>query len=255
MDSTDKPGHKIENRSDWIKIHHETEKDYWWFELKRDLVIKSILSLIEVGSTVLEVGSGGGKLSAELKREGYDIISTDIEPASARFTKNAGIDKVFISDCGEGIPLSDNTIDLILMTDVLEHIENDSYVISECVRILKNKGFLLLTVPAYPSLYSSWDKWNRHYRRYNKVMILKLAHEHNLAVIKITHWNILGVPFAVLRKFQDIFNPERDYKGFPRVPKVIDLFLRRVVSIENKVIQKKSIPVGLSIVAVLQKKV
>ncbi|MCX8065846.1 MAG: class I SAM-dependent methyltransferase [Candidatus Hydrogenedentes bacterium] len=244
-----------EDRSDWIKIHHETEKDYWWFTLKRDLVIMLISSMVEKGSTVLEIGSGGGMLSAELSKIGYNIISTDVEPASAKYTKEMRVEKVFISDCGKGIPLLEKTIDLIFMTDVLEHIEDDDYTISECVRVLKNGGYLLITVPAYPCLYSSWDRWNNHYRRYNKKMILSFAQTHNLSVLKLSHWNTLGIPFAITRKFLDIFAPNRNYEGFPHTPKFIDSTLRYLMSIENRIIKKYSIPAGLSIVCILQKKV
>lgn len=243
-----------EERPQWIKIHYDTEKHYWWFALKRSLIINSITKLTSKNSTILEIGSGGGLLSAELTKLGFDIISTDIEPASGNYTKEMGVKKVFISNCGEAIPLRDASIDIIFMTDVLEHIKDDYKTISECVRLLKPGGYILITVPAYQCLYSSWDKWNRHYRRYDKKRILTLAQDHNLSITKITYWNIPGIPFAMFRKFVDIFNPNRTYQGFPTVPKTLDKILRFLISIENNLIQKTSLPLGLSLVCILQKK-
>ncbi len=247
------PTPRREERPHWIKIHYETEKDYWWFALKRQLIINFITSLVPQGSTILEIGSGGGLLSAELQKIGFKIISTDVEPSSARYTREMGISRVFISDCGEGIPLQDASVDLIFMTDVLEHIEDDNRVLSECFRVLKSGGYILITVPAYQCLYSSWDRWNHHYRRYNKKAICSLAQRNNLSIIKITFWNIPGVPFAILRKFLDIFNPNRSYEGFPRVPKILDKVLRLIISVENYLIRKVSLPFGLSLICILRK--
>lgn len=242
-----------EEHPNWIKIHYETEKNYWWFVLKRQLIINFITSLTPLGAPILEIGSGGGLLSAELHKTGYDIISTDIEPTSAKYTMQMGIRKVFISDCGDSIPLRDASVNLIFMTDVLEHIKDDDKTISECVRILKPQGYILITVPAYQCLFSSWDRWNRHYRRYNKKKIYNLAQKHNLTIVKMTYWNIPGIPFALWRKIIDIFNPNRTYEGFPTTPKLIDKLLRLLISMENNLVRITSLPFGLSLVCILQK--
>lgn len=62
--------------------------------------------------------------------------------------------------------LDDQSMDCIIMMDVLEHIENDREFL-EIVRLkLKTDGLLLITVPAFNALYSSHDKFLKHFRRY-----------------------------------------------------------------------------------------
>jgi hypothetical protein len=42
-------------KNTWITIHHETEKDYWWFTSKRNLIIQLIQSCAPTSSTLLEM--------------------------------------------------------------------------------------------------------------------------------------------------------------------------------------------------------
>ncbi|MCA1902766.1 MAG: class I SAM-dependent methyltransferase [Candidatus Hydrogenedens sp.] len=251
------PTNRISNEdiesNQWISIHHETEKDYWWFILKRELILHLANKVLPPPGTVLEVGCGGGKLSYELQQSGYQVVSTDFEPSAVKFTKELGILKTFVSHSGEGIPLQDESIDMIIMTDVLEHIYNHQLAIIECKRVLRNKGFLIMTVPAFPCLFSSWDRWNHHFRRYTKKQLKTLAHQAHFHIKKLSFWNIPGIPFAVLRKIIDVFNPLQTYQGFPPVPRMVEVPLKVLVSLENKWIQKCSLPIGLSLVCIFQK--
>ena len=56
--------------------------------------------------------------------------------------------------------------DLVLMLDVLEHIEDDRQALASAYSTLKPGGHLLVTVPALPWLWSRHDEANAHYRRY-----------------------------------------------------------------------------------------
>ncbi len=242
-----------EMRNEWITIHHETEKNYWWFILKRQLIISFVQSLINKGDVILEIGCGGGQLSCELQQSGYEVISTDYEPSAVQYTHDKGIPYCFVSNCGEGIPIQDESVHLIIMTDVLEHIQNHTLTMKECHRILKTGGYVLITVPAYPCLFSSWDRWNKHFRRYTKKQLQELAKDSQLIIKKLTHWNIPGLPFALLRKIIDYFNPTRSYEGFPPVPSLIELPLKWFVSVENNWVRKHYLPMGLSIICIFQK--
>lgn len=243
-----------EKNNKWITIHHETEKNYWWFILKRNLITYFIQSLIKKSASILEIGCGGGRLSLELQQLGYKLISTDFEPSAVHYTKESGISHSFVSNSGEGVPIKDETIDLIVMTDVLEHIKDHTLTIQECGRVLKKGGYIVITVPAYPCLFSSWDHWNKHYRRYTKKQLIHLAEISHLKIKKLTFWNIPGIPFAILRKINDFFNPSQNYEGFPPVPTFIEIPLKWFVSVENKWVRRFSLPIGLSLICIFEKR-
>jgi cyclopropane fatty-acyl-phospholipid synthase-like methyltransferase len=83
----------------------------------------------------------------------------------------------FCSDISE-IRLSDNdarrTFDVILLLDVIEHVENDVDFLASLQSIagFGTETLVVVTVPAYASLYCSHDKWLGHYRRYTEKLLI-----------------------------------------------------------------------------------
>lgn len=67
-----------------------------------------------------------------------------------------------------------DTFDLITALDVVEHIENDAAAVAEMVRMLRPGGRLLMTVPAFMSLWDHHDEINHHFRRYTAAQFAAL---------------------------------------------------------------------------------
>ena len=66
----------------------------------------------------------------------------------------------------ERMPFSDDSFDLVLALDVIEHVADDLQALKELFRTLRGGGSLLVTVPALRILWSAHDVANGHYRRY-----------------------------------------------------------------------------------------
>jgi SAM-dependent methyltransferase len=98
---------------------------------------------------ILEVGSFPGHFTVILKKLGYEIQGVDIKPERAEklWEKyNLLIHNVNIET--DSIPIPTNTFDLILFTEVIEHLRlNPLSVLQELHRMLKPNGLLLLTTP------------------------------------------------------------------------------------------------------------
>ena len=97
--------------------------------------IKKYLPRTENG-ILLDVGCGGGEYQDLAEKKGYKYIGVDIDPMSIGMRADI---------CN--LPFDDDTMDVVLCVDVLEHIKNDHKAISELHRVLKNGGLLLLHVP------------------------------------------------------------------------------------------------------------
>ena len=62
----------------------------------------------------------------------------------------------------DNIPVKDNTFDIIVMTEVMEHLERPTPVIKECYRVLKNSGKLIATMPFMYALHADpcdFQRW------------------------------------------------------------------------------------------------
>lgn len=79
--------------------------------------------------------------------------------------------------------------DYILMMDVIEHIEDDiEYLKLLNKRFMKEDTIILITVPAFMSLYSLHDKELKHFRRYNHKQLKKLITNCGLKEMKWTYF-------------------------------------------------------------------
>jgi 2-polyprenyl-3-methyl-5-hydroxy-6-metoxy-1,4-benzoquinol methylase len=127
---------------------------------------------INLESNVLDIGCGGGDLLKKLKNSGYkNIYGFDI----GNYVKFADIaDLIKIGDLNfEKIPFAENNFELITALNMLEHLENPLHFERECARLLKPKGFLILSIPNGQNLWSrmsyfasnnitAYDAYNNH---------------------------------------------------------------------------------------------
>jgi len=123
------------------------------FNYRRALRFDRIMSLIDGCSEersarrILDVGCGTGAYSIFLQHKGYDVVGVDIDEEKINTGKkfSKGIDLRLGSVLA--LPFNNSEFDLVLMTEVLEHIKEPQRAISEINRVLKSKGILVLSVP------------------------------------------------------------------------------------------------------------
>jgi len=98
---------------------------------------------------IIDAGAGSGGLSVSLAMAGYSVTSIDIADTQlSKFkdiSRKLGIRQI-VSEL-EAIPLADNIADIVVCSEVLEHIERPQNVLLEFARITKPEGFLIISVP------------------------------------------------------------------------------------------------------------
>ena len=141
--------------------------------------IKSIMSLIPRSINNLQfadIGAGDmyftKKLSNLTKKK---IFAVDINYKNIRKYKNI----IILNSISN---IHNNSVDILFLLDVLEHIENEKNFLQRISKILKKDGILILTVPAYNFLFSPHDVFLKHYRRYNLKRLFKLMNTINLEI-------------------------------------------------------------------------
>ena len=118
--------------------YHLLEKNHWWFVSRRDIIF-TLLEQLKVGKEkkILDIGCSGGILIESLRDQGYiNIHGIDISEKAIDVCKTRGINTVLVSP-GEATNFSDNEFDVIIASDILEHIEDDNKALNEWYRILK----------------------------------------------------------------------------------------------------------------------
>jgi SAM-dependent methyltransferase len=89
------------------------------------------------------------------------------------------------------IPVDDNTFDMIMLTEVIEHLENPIDVIHECYRVLKTDGKIIVTIPFLNALHA--DPYD--FQRWTDV---KIENVFNKSGFKLININPMGGKAAVI---------------------------------------------------------
>lgn len=99
---------------------------------------------------ILEIGSGHGAFTQRLWNDGFDVSASDLFPEIFYFDKI----KCTKVDVTRHLPYSDNSFELIIAVEVMEHIHDHEIFFRECQRILKTGGRLIFSTPNILSLKS-----------------------------------------------------------------------------------------------------
>lgn len=164
-------------------------------------IIKRAISLNR-DLRILDVGCGDGFVINNLfdgirvkHIDGVDpnLSTRQIEELSSRAT-NISYHNTFDN-------IRDHRFNLILLLDVVEHVEDDNSFLCNIVKnYLDDDGYLMLTTPAYQFLFSSHDTFLGHYRRYTLKDLIGLLDSVGLKMIDSGYlfFSLIPLRFAFL---------------------------------------------------------
>jgi len=181
---------------------------------------------------VLDIGCGDGNLLKELHKRNFECIGIDI-------SKKA-IDFASFNLKNLGIPLYCKSIDdfnfsykfdIVILGEILEHIEQDIDFLIKTSNFLKENGTLLISVPYDKKLWNKTDEMVGHYRRYSKSEIFTKLHNSGYRVKRYIVW---GFP---LNRFLNSFLSESTLKLRKNkrlfLPRYILKFVKYLFLIDN----------------------
>ena len=176
-------------------------------------IVKEIMLRKGIPLKILDVGCATGYLGAELKKLGNIVYGIEISKEAAKIAKNF-LDYVICDNIETmQLPWNDEFFDIIIMSDVIEHLFNPRDVLIKLRRILKKDGIFLITFPniAHYSirlmlLRGKWIYKNYgildygHIRFFTKDSAIRLINSSGLKVKRIIPWILLPKPFNMFRK-------------------------------------------------------
>jgi hypothetical protein len=139
-------------------------EDHYWSRGRVE-VIADVLRRNQVPGEVLEIGCGRGHVVAALRDRGFDV--TGIEPAdvppldSVRGLVRTGVDTFSVD------PRALSGVGTVLLLDVIEHLKKPAEFVDRIRAHLPGVRRIVCTVPARTELFSNYDVFNGHQRRYD----------------------------------------------------------------------------------------
>jgi ubiquinone/menaquinone biosynthesis C-methylase UbiE len=191
------------------EVEAQVEQHHWWFTGRRKLFARIIQQLgIPTAAPTLDVGTSVGTNLRMLRDSGFsDVVGLDFSDEAARWCAEKGLGTVRKGDI-TAMPFEDESFSLVLATDIIEHVDDDRRALSEIRRVLKPGGHVLITVPAFPSLWGLHDEVSQHKRRYRAPTLLDLIRDAGLELERHYHFNyLLFAPIWATRQLMKRWKP------------------------------------------------
>jgi SAM-dependent methyltransferase len=175
------------------------EERHYWHLYRRTIILQALRrAAIRLGARVIELGCGVGTVATYLNENGYRVDYADVHPEALDRARQRARDRLGEAAEGRLFLRLDVTrqspppdYDAVLLLDVLEHLPDDLGVLRRVRQSLAAAGpeaCLLLTVPAFPRLWSRWDEVELHQRRYTRRRLRDLAETAGLRVERATYF-------------------------------------------------------------------
>ena len=212
-------------------------KTHWYYQSKKIPLFRFFKQLAKKQAkrlTVIDFGSGSGFFAYELLEafpESIDEVllidigysDEEIEASNTEKVKKLRFIPKGISDC------------VVIMMDVLEHIEDDYKILKEIREAIAKNGHYFITVPAFMSVWSSHDVYLGHYRRYTIPMLGNLLKKCNCVIENqyYIYGSIFPLVWAVRRmkrNEKNMSNPSAS--DMKPVPKILNFALKQYNSFE-----------------------
>lgn len=253
-------------QQDYYKEYYDLERKHWWFLAREKIISNYIQKLIDEKTIknqdlkILNVGCGPGRSSEYLSSFGT-VVSIEYDKECCKFAaEKTGLE--IIHGSITELPFEDNLFDLVCAFDVIEHVENDQLAVNELKRVTKKGALVLITVPAFNSIWSHHDVINHHFRRYKSQEVIQLFEKvADGKRIYVTYFNFFLFPFIYfIRKGSNLFNSGKnrsgsgsDFEAFK--PGILNSFFYNLMYFESRFINKRTrLPFGVSILYNWKKK-
>jgi len=205
------------------------------------------------GARILDAGCGSGRNMVELARYG-SVTGIELSETSVALARERGAGEVVAGSVLE-MPFPDQSFDLVVSLDVIEHLDDDLSALRELRRTVAPGGSLLVTVPAYQWLWSGHDEINHHHRRYTRRSLQRVAEQAGWQQARTTYFNSLLLPVAIVLRVLDRINTKTTESSLDLwiPPEPLNWVLERPLALEAALIKRGGrIPAGLSLLAVFR---
>lgn len=177
------------DRYDIDRYYERSHPIVRWIEQRRLETLRRFAAA-RPNDRILEVGVGGGHVLAKFpdhKRTGIDLSPTMLGRARRRL----GNDVELLQGSADQLPFEDNTFDVVLCTEVLEHVVDPNRVVRELMRVAKPGARVVVSIPNEAII----DRAKRMIRRLPivRTLLRTLASEGN-------EWHLHHLDRAALRQ-------------------------------------------------------
>lgn len=193
------------------EICFSIEDASFWFRHRNDC-IRAVINRFSIRGVILDIGGGNGYVSRMLKDMGLSPVLIEPSMSACANAKKRGLTDVVCSTL-ENLDPQKFKSDAVCLFDILEHIQDEDYFLGALRTLLRDEGKLLITVPAYPQLWSEADIIFGHIRRYSFNTLKSKLEKNGYKVIYSNYFfRFLFLPALLFRRLPYLFG-RKEAKG------------------------------------------
>jgi SAM-dependent methyltransferase len=216
-------GDTVFSKEQFNAIYPDGIAEHYWNHARNRIISNFLKKNNLTKGRILEIGCARGVVIAHLIAEGYSCFGVELGDADP-FADS----KSHVYTNQDAFTLSvelRQSVDMVMLLDVIEHMENPSDFLKKIKVSYVNVKHILLTVPARQELWTNYDEFNGHFRRYDLAGIHELS-SPDVGQVKAGYFNHLLYPaFWVVAKL--VKSRETTLKP----PTGIGIFIHRIVSL------------------------
>lgn len=253
-----------ENFAGWsdalTALHEEAAGDSHPIDLaSRHDALEQVKKIIPFDKAVImEIGCSSGFLLRDLVKSfpeaiimGADVVKEPLFRLAKDFP-GVPLIRFDLLRC----PLQDQSIDVLIMLNVLEHIEDDVGALRKAYNLLKPGGSLIIEVPAGPSLYDAYDKELCHFRRYSAAELQRKLTEAGFKIRRKSHLGFLLFPaFATIKLLKKWFASQKNEAVVREQASRTsgNALIKLAMKLESKYLSNVWLPFGIRVLTVATK--
>lgn len=235
----------------------DVQGQHWWW-LGRERLLKKLMDKYlpeqRKGFRIADVGSGFGANIPLLAKYG-NVYALETDDNCLEHIKQTQANAVVVKWASPDE--LDMRFNVMLLADVLEHIEDDEVAMQWIANHLLPGGVAFITVPAHMFLWSEMDDVVHHFRRYSRQRLLDIV-GNKLDVQMISFYNMILYPvkvfFVAITKGLRAFFPEKPKRSYNDIPnQLVNAVFKSVMYMEASLIEKINMPMGVSLAMVLRR--
>ena len=233
-----------------FELHARIEDEHWWFRARREIIDGLIdrYAPQAPGSRLLEVGCGtGGNLRYFAGK--YQVSGMELDATAATIARATTRCEILTKDICALTSDDAGHPDLIVLADVLEHIDDDRAALTAAVNLLSSGGVLIITVPADPRLWSAHDVALGHHRRYTFSSLAQLTDAQPVRRVFTSAFNTLLYP--VVRLVRAVNRDGGEASDLKQHSRLANALLYRIFVTELALLKRRAFTTGCSLISIL----
>jgi ubiquinone/menaquinone biosynthesis C-methylase UbiE len=150
----------------WSSENFDTWKTLYVSEYARGFHVMEVIRRYEPsfrieGARVLDVGCGDAGVIIAFAEAGARVSGIEVDPKSLERgrlrAEEHGVEAELLAGAAERLPFQDGSFDLVILDNVLEHVQDRARTLEEIRRVLRPGGLLYMVTPKPFSAYSLWN--------------------------------------------------------------------------------------------------